>query len=227
MIVGTLCLSLAGDGPGVSIIGAIIFWRIIVGIGIGGGYPSSSVISSEFASKDFRGSMMTKVFSNQGFGQLTAALVSLFCTLGFKDSLQSSDCGHNCQSGLDRSWRILYGFGIIPACIALGFRLTIPETIYYTSDVRGDQQRALSDARWYIEGRWGNAPQSPRWLPTATRTKASLRNLRRESRAFYRHFKLWRNGKVLLGTASSWFFLDVAFVYLSCLQLLISSTASG
>lgn len=224
MIVGTLCLALAGDGPGVSIIGATIFYRIVIGVGIGGDYPSSSVISSEFAATSFRGSMMTKVFSCQGFGQLTSALVSLFLSLGFKNSLQSSSCDNDdCRSALDRSWRILYSFGIIPACIALLFRLTIPETPRFTSDVRGDQQRAFADARWYIDGRWGNAPRQPGWL-SGISMRESLRNLKRESWHFYRYFFLdWRHGKVLLGTAASWFFLDVAFVSLYY-ALLIAST---
>src|SRR5256885_176276 len=117
MIVGTVCLALAGDGPGVSIIGSAIFYRIVIGIGIGGDYPSSSVISSEFAGTNFRGSMMTSVFSGQGFGQLCSALVSLFLALGFKASLQSYKCDtDDCRSALDKSWRILYGFGVISAC---------------------------------------------------------------------------------------------------------------
>jgi len=30
---------------------------------------------------------------------------------------------------------------------------------------------------------------------------------------FVRHFGQWKNGKVVLGTAGSWFFIDIAFVY--------------
>jgi MFS transporter, PHS family, inorganic phosphate transporter len=215
MIFATLCLSLVGDGLAVSIIGATIFWRIVLGVGIGGDYPSSSVISSEFASKAFRGKMMTLVFSAQGFGQFTSALVSLCCTHGFKDSLQTPSCGQDCAFALDKSWRILYGFGIVPACIALGFRLTIPETIHYTLDVRGDEHRALANAHWFIDGHLGSAPRNlgeADFIPP--RTRASFRNLRRESRAFYRYFSTWDHGKELFGTAASWFFLDVAFVYI-------------
>lgn len=160
--------------------------------------------------------MMALVFSSQGFGQFTSALVSFFCTIAFRNSLQSSTCDHDCPSALDKSWRILYGIGIVPACIALYFRLTIPETIHYTLDVRGDENRALADAHWFINGRLGSAPppgagEAP-FIPTRTWTQASIRNLRREARLFYRHFKRWDRGKELLGTAASWFFLDVAFV---------------
>jgi PHS family inorganic phosphate transporter-like MFS transporter len=40
-----------------------------MGIGIGGDYPLSAVISSEFASTRTRGRVMTAVFSFQGWGQ--------------------------------------------------------------------------------------------------------------------------------------------------------------
>ena len=83
MIIATYALVFVGNGPGMSIIGATIFWRIVLGIGIGGDYPSSSVISSEFASTRWRGGMMAFVFSFQGWGQFTAAVVSLVLQLYF------------------------------------------------------------------------------------------------------------------------------------------------
>src|SRR5258708_3282762 len=39
-----------------------------MGVGIGGDYPLSAVISSEFASTKIRGRMMAAVFANQGWG---------------------------------------------------------------------------------------------------------------------------------------------------------------
>jgi len=39
-----------------------------MGLGIGGDYPLSAVISSEFASTKIRGRMMTAVFAAQGWG---------------------------------------------------------------------------------------------------------------------------------------------------------------
>jgi MFS family permease len=52
----------------VSVYGVIIFWRFIMGVGIGGDYPVSSVITSEFAARRIRGRMMAAVFSAQGWG---------------------------------------------------------------------------------------------------------------------------------------------------------------
>lgn len=43
-----------------------------MGVGIGGDYPLSAVISSEFASTRIRGRMMTVVFAAQGWGNFCA-----------------------------------------------------------------------------------------------------------------------------------------------------------
>lgn len=47
IIVATIGQALSGPGRSTSIIGLIIFWRVIMGIGIGGDYPLSAIITSE------------------------------------------------------------------------------------------------------------------------------------------------------------------------------------
>lgn len=47
IIFATLAQALSSDSPGISIVGVIIFWRVLMGIGIGGDYPLSSIITSE------------------------------------------------------------------------------------------------------------------------------------------------------------------------------------
>lgn len=47
IIFATLAQALSGGSPSTSIIGIIIFWRVIMGVGIGGDYPLSSIITSE------------------------------------------------------------------------------------------------------------------------------------------------------------------------------------
>lgn len=71
IILGTFGQAISGSGPTVGIIGAIIVWRFILGVGIGGDYPLSAVISSEFAATRSRGRLMTAVFAAQGWGQLS------------------------------------------------------------------------------------------------------------------------------------------------------------
>ncbi len=42
------------------------------------------------------------------------------------------------------------GFGAVPACCALYFRLTIPETPRFQFDVKRDVEQAAADAAYYI-----------------------------------------------------------------------------
>ena len=73
MIFTTLAAALTGSGPGTSAVAVIIFWRALLGIGIGGDYPMSAVITSEFASTKHRGRMMAAVFSMQGVNIFTVS----------------------------------------------------------------------------------------------------------------------------------------------------------
>src|SRR5579859_490786 len=203
----TLGLTLSSSSASVSVIGSMIFWRVVLGIGVGGDYPISSIITSEFATLKWRGAMMSAVFASQGFGQFTAALVSFIATVGFKESLQVTTCGSNCQEVLDKSWRLIYGFGAVPAIFALYFRLTIPETIRYTLDVERDARNAAADAARYTSGRYGSAKRGNiRYLGDEGPPGASWSD-------FFQYFRQWKNGKILLGTAGSWFLMDIAFVY--------------
>jgi MFS transporter, PHS family, inorganic phosphate transporter len=47
IIFATLAQSLSAGSLAIDIVGVIIFWRVIMGIGIGGDYPLSSIITSE------------------------------------------------------------------------------------------------------------------------------------------------------------------------------------
>ncbi|KAL8378538.1 hypothetical protein RB599_008378 [Gaeumannomyces hyphopodioides] len=197
IICTTLVQALSAGSPGVSIIGVLVFWRIIMGIGIGGDYPLSATITSEFATTKWRGLMMNAVFAMQGIGQLCAALVLLITTAAFKSQLEMASspaaCSANgaCVAAADRMWRIIIGFGAVPGSIALYFRLTIPETPRYTFDVEKDAEKANA----LLHG----STEEPAEPPKASRAE------------FVRHYKQWKNLKVLLGCALSWFFLDIAF----------------
>lgn len=47
IIMATLAQALSSASRAISITGLLIFWRVIMGIGIGGDYPLSSIITSE------------------------------------------------------------------------------------------------------------------------------------------------------------------------------------
>ncbi|GAB1200301.1 acid phosphatase pho5 [Aspergillus pseudonomiae] len=210
IILTTLAQALASDSPAVSITGILVFWRVLMGIGIGGDYPLSSIITSEH-----RGAMMGAVFAMQGFGQFGAAIVALIVTVGFKGSLESAasvaKCSGVCQLAVDKMWRVVIGFGAVPACLALYYRLTIPETPRYTFDVARDIEKAGADVRAYIEGKHEGHPDEVSRIVVLQDEAVVLVTPKAGWSDFWSHFLKWKNGKVLLGTAGSWFFLDVAF----------------
>ena len=211
MIVATLNLTLGTTGNSINVVGVTIFWRIILGIGIGGDYPNSSVLVSEFATVRWRGAMMAAVFAFQGLGAFAAALVSFLCTSGFRASLDAKECNEECRLALDKSWRIIYGMGILPAVIALYFRLTIPETVRYTLDISRNESNAVRDVVGFMDGL--NVKEPKKYIDEQLDLQGGFQAPPKPSfRDFCRFFGLWKNGKVLLGTAGSWFLLDIAFV---------------
>lgn len=218
MIAATVFQCTAGHAPGVNFPAVLTFYRIVMGIGIGGDYPLSSIITSEFATTKWRGAIMGAVFANQAFGQIAAGIIALILVAAYKGDLQGiqtgKECGVDCMRACDQMWRILVGMGAVPGCIALYFRLTIPESPRYTLDVNANLNKGTADIGKFVSGELGNAEEDQvarlERAPTAVEAveiaapKASFKD-------FCRHFGKWKYGKILLGTAGSWFCLDVAF----------------
>ena len=130
-----------------------------------------------------------------------AAIVSLVIVSAFKDSVindNPTDPRH-----VDFMWRILIGMGCIPGAVALYFRLTIPETPRFTMDIERNVKQASQDVDNFLTN--GNIVVDPdAVVQRAQAPKASRRD-------FFNYFSKWENLKVLIGTAWSWFALDVSF----------------
>jgi PHS family inorganic phosphate transporter-like MFS transporter len=205
IIVATFAQALSGQAAAVRIIGVLVVWRFIMGVGIGGDYPLSAVISSEFASTKIRGRMMTAVFANQGWGQFTAALIAFIITAAYKDSILAEKSTTQLNS-VDFMWRLLIGLGAVPGCIALYFRLTIPETPRFTMDIERNIDQASHDIQAVLAG----APKADEdeFVQRIDAPKASWAD-------FKAHFGQLKNFKILFGTSYSWFALDIAFYGLS------------
>ena len=172
-----------------------------MGIGIGGDYPLSAVISSEFSSAHIRGRLMTAVFANQGWGQFAGALVAYIIVVSYKDTLLKDDPA--VLPHVDFMWRILIGLGCIPGVIALYFRLTIPETPRFTMDVERNVKQATQDVDNFLTtGTYYVDPDAV--IERVQAPKATRRD-------FFAYFSKWENLKVLIGTSYSWFALDIAF----------------
>lgn len=189
---------------------------------------------------------MAAVFSMQGFGQLAAAVVALVTTVAFRKpftgALTIQDCKGECQFASDRSWRIIIGFGILPAVFALYYRLTIPETPRFTFDVGLDAEKANADIRIFID-----AEVALEQIDAFQRDSANRLGLESQIQSqvtgidnlvqprgswadFYSYFRQYRNGSVLFATMASWFVLDFAFYGLALnnsIQLEVLGFGSG
>ena len=158
---------------------------------------------------------MGAVFANQGLGQFAAGIIALIAVSGFKESLETgtkaSTCSGVCGLAVDKIWRIIIGFGAVPGCIALYFRLTIPETPRYTFDVARDVAQAGEDVKAYVQGKREGHPDEISRVRTLADARENLEPPKASWSDFIHHYGQWKHGKVLLGTAGSWFFLDVAF----------------
>lgn len=167
--------------------------------------------------------MMGSVFAMQGIGQFTAAIIALIVTAGFRKSLESAKdvahCSGVCQLAVDKMWRIVIGFGAVPACAALYYRLTIPETPRYTFDVNRDVVKADEDIRAYIKGHPEGHPDDIQRIMVLRNESIEYLAPKAGWKDFVNHYGNWKNGKVLLGTAGSWFFLDVGKLTLSLVNL--------
>lgn len=199
MIAATILQCCLGESPAVNFVAIFACLRIVMGIGIGGDYPLSSIISSEFSTTKWRGAIMAAVFSNQGLGQVFAGIVALVVVAAYKGDLEhansAKECVGACVKANDQMWRILVGFGCVPGCIALYYRLTIAESPRYSLDIKEhDVLEKVTDAEAALD----------ETAHDLTPPKASFRD-------FWRHFGQWKYGKILLGTAGSWFTLDVAY----------------
>jgi len=129
----------------------LLFWRFLLGIGIGGDYATSSTIMTEYSNTINRGKFVSMVFSMQSFGLIAGPLISI----AFLSNYVSPSI----------TWRLLLAIGAIPALIVIYYRRKMPEPPRYTADVRGDYKLAAKNLKTFTgissssrEGKTVNAP---------------------------------------------------------------------
>ncbi len=163
----------------------LIIWRIILGIGIGGDYPISAIIMSEYSNRKDRGKLVSMVFSLQGIGLIAGPMAAiLILMLGVPHVL---------------AWRILLGLGAIPAASVIYLRRKIKETPYFSLQAKGDVNETVAAINDLTGAKIKNSESKPN---NGNGVKLNTK--------WYDLFKYPNNLK-LLGTAGSWFLLDWAF----------------
>ena len=208
---------------GLAVIGTLCWWRFFLGFGVGGDYPLSATIMSEYSSKLSRGAFVSAVFAMQGVGILTSATVAIIVTSCFNGYYPSRPYPPDDMAGnpqlywamiqqsvprqADFIWRVVLGFGFFPAACTLYLRATLPETPRYTLHVQNDAKQMAKD------------------MSEVTHQELNTEHTKRSTKV-HMTFPMFikKHGKELLGCAMCWFLLDVAFYSQNLFQSTVFNT---
>ncbi len=159
----------------------LIAFRFLLGFGVGGDYPVSAVMVSEYANRKDRGKLVGMVFGTQALGLIIGPLIALAL-------LGSGTSG-------DVAWRVLLGLGALPAAAVIYLRCRMPESPRYQAQVQGRAEQAASRLSGFASGQVSTGGSGdPR---QELKLRAFLTNRR------------WLI--TLAGTAGCWFLLDYAY----------------
>jgi PHS family inorganic phosphate transporter-like MFS transporter len=148
--------------------------RVLVGLGIGGDYPTSATVASESANRKNRGLIVLLVFAMQALGLTVGPLLASL--------LLALHVPH------DYVWRILLGLGAIPAASVIYLRRNIKESKRFLMTKKAPLEvgRVVHDL---VEDKDDLA------VPAGFKRQSLLKSK-------------WL--KYMIGTAGSWFLMDVA-----------------
>jgi PHS family inorganic phosphate transporter-like MFS transporter len=156
--------------------------RLVLGLGIGGDYPVSAVLMSEYSNRKDRGRLVGLVFSMQALGMIVGPLVAVVLL----------------ESGLsgNLTWRLLLGLGALPAAGVVYLRSKMPESPRYLAQVKGETDRAAQELSNFSEG------------VVSGSNSASVASKRMRLGEFLTNPRMLL---LVLGTAGSWFLFDYAY----------------
>ena len=162
----------------------LIGFRIILGVGIGGDYPVSATLMSEFSGKKHRGMMVSLVFAMQAAGLIVGPLLAA-ALLG---------------SGLpkDLVWRLLLAFGAIPALAVFQMRRHMAESPRYLL-AAGQHQDAHAAAGHVLGDDHGTARDGKAADKTSFIEGFAALTRRRDM------------AMRLIGASAAWFLMDFAY----------------
>ena len=160
----------------------LVLARFVLGIGIGGDYPVSAVLMSEYANRQDRGKLVGMVFAAQALGLIVGPLVALV--------LLGSGTSHSL------AWRVMLGLGAIPAAVVIYWRRAMPESPRYAEQVQGTGKVAAVQLAKFTKGAIG-----PDTLGYPWKHQMDLK--------LFWSFLKYRY--ILIGTAGTWFLFDYAY----------------
>jgi PHS family inorganic phosphate transporter-like MFS transporter len=159
----------------------LIGFRFLLGLGVGGDYPVSAVLMTEYANRKDRGRLVGLVFSTQALGLIVGPVIAL-ALLG---------AGTN----TDVTWRVLLALGAVPAAAVIYLRRQMPESPRYQLQVQGRGAEVESQLSAFTGG-----------IVNGSAQPAAGRGLGLRAFLTDRRFLV-----TLAGTAGCWFLLDYAY----------------
>ncbi|GLT42344.1 hypothetical protein SLA2020_163470 [Shorea laevis] len=204
MVVCSIASGLSFGHSPKSVMATLCFFRFWLGFGIGGDYPLSATIMSEYANKKTRGAFIAAVFAMQGFGILAGGIFAIIISSAFKARFYAPPYYVNASASTvpqaDYVWRIILMVGALPALLTYYWRMKMPETARYTALVAKDAKQAASDMSKVLQM---DIEAESQKVEKISQSKAKFG-------LFSKEF-LRRHGLHLLGTTTTWFLLDIAF----------------
>ncbi|KAL2644790.1 hypothetical protein R1flu_012377 [Riccia fluitans] len=208
MIFASIASGLSFGASATGVMTTLCFFRFWLGFGIGGDYPLSATIMSEYSNTRTRGAFVGAVFAMQGFGILSAAAVAIILSSIFDAAFNrpafNVDPIRSTPPQADYVWRLLFMFGALPAAATYYYRIRMPETARYTALIAKNTEKAAKDMEKVLHVQFTDAEEQ---VGLAERKSVP-------SKAEYGLFSAEfarRHGSQLVGCAVCWFMLDVAF----------------
>ncbi|XP_038878193.1 low affinity inorganic phosphate transporter 1-like [Benincasa hispida] len=203
MVICSVASGLSFSSTPTSVVATLCFFRFWLGFGIGGDYPLSATIMSEYANKRTRGAFIAAVFAMQGFGILAGGVVAIIVSAAFDAKFPAPSYQENPTASTvpqaDYVWRIIVIFGAFPALLTYYWRMKMPETARYTALVARNAKQAAADMSKVLQVELESEQEK-------IDEGKSKNDFGLFSMSFVR-----RHGFHLLGTTSTWFLLDIAF----------------
>nr|ACG38622.1 inorganic phosphate transporter 1-4 [Zea mays] len=203
MVICSVASGLSFGHTPTGVMATLCFFRFWLGFGIGGDYPLSATIMSEYANKRTRGAFIAAVFAMQGFGILAGGIVTLVISAAFRAAYPSpayrDDHFTSTVPQADFVWRVILMLGAAPALLTYYWRMKMPETARYTALVAKNAKQAAADMSKVLQTEIVDEQEK---LDAAE----GANSFGLFSREFAR-----RHGLHLVGTATTWFLLDIAF----------------
>src|SRR5580658_8471565 len=162
----------------------LIGFRIILGIGIGGDYPVSATLMSEFSGKKSRGMMVSLVFAMQAAGLIVGPLLAA--------AFLASGCSK------DLVWRLLLAFGAIPALAVFQMRRHMAESPRYL--LATGQHDDAHAAAGHVLGEGHGAARDGKVARKTSFTEGFVTLTRNRNMAMR-----------LIGASAAWFLMDFAY----------------